>query len=107
MRTYRLAGACAALVGLTACAAPAAPPELRVLVRLAQPAGDAGSIARLVSGHAGVAARYVAPASGAWHALALRCGGVADCENALQRLRAERAVFDAVERDERKRIVTP
>jgi hypothetical protein len=54
-----------------------------------------------------VPARYVASTSPQWHALALRCSAPRDCEAALGRLRADRALVEAVQGDERRRIVTP
>ncbi|MFZ2649562.1 MAG: hypothetical protein WA210_05595 [Burkholderiaceae bacterium] len=84
-----------------------AQPELRVLVKLAQPQADTSAIARLVSNRSGVTARYLAASSPTWHALALQCASASECEAALQRLRDARTAFDGVERDERKRIVTP
>jgi hypothetical protein len=97
----------AATVGLMACATEVPETELRVLVKLAQPSTDSAAIARLVSSRAGVTARYLGSSSLAWHALVLPCGGAAECDRLLQRLRADRAALEAVERDERKRIVSP
>ena len=91
---------------LAACAAEPSSP-MRLLVKLAQPSSDPAAIASLASRAAGVPARYLAASSPHWHAIALDCDGPLQCEAALERLRADRAVFDAVERDERKRIVTP
>jgi hypothetical protein len=100
-----------ALAALSACTTPMAEAdpkaETRVLVKLVQPSSDAAAIARAVERAAGVPARYVASSSPQWHALALRCGAPGDCDAALQRLRADRASFEAVQRDERRRIVTP
>ena len=102
--------ALAALAALAACSTPAAEAdpgaEMRVLVKLAQPSGDAAAITRAVEQAAGTPTRYLASSSPHWHALALHCGAPAECEAALQRLRADRA-FEAVQRDERRRIVTP
>jgi hypothetical protein len=98
---------CAALAGLAACAGAVPQTELRVLVRLARPSSDSAAIARLVSDRAGAPARYLGSSSLSWHALVLPCDGAAECDALLQRLRAERGAIDAVERDERKRIVTP
>lgn len=92
---------------LAACAAEPPATPMRVLVKLAQPATDAEAIAALAARSAGVAARYIAASSAQWHSIALDCAGARECEAALARLRADRATFDAVERDERKRIVTP
>lgn len=110
LRTMRLpliTFVCTATAWLSACALPEQETELRVLVKLARPSGDRAAIARLVSDRAGVTARYLSATSPAWHALALPCSGATECDALLQRLRADRAAFDAAERDERKRIVTP
>ncbi|KNZ31379.1 MAG: hypothetical protein AD742_17610 [Methylibium sp. NZG] len=91
-------------------AAPAASAELRVLVKLAKPAGasaDTAAIATQVAAAAGTNARYLAASSPQWHALALRCADVQACEAAYLRLSADKAAFEVVQRDERKRIVTP
>jgi hypothetical protein len=92
---------------LAACAspAPAAPAEVRVLVQVAAPAGDALRIAEAVGRASGVPARYLGASGGDWHALALVCADA--CDAAVERLRADRVRFPAVQRDERKRIVTP
>ena len=99
------------LTTITACATSAgdaqASGETRVLVKLAQPSTDTAAITRAVEQAARVPARYVASTSPQWHALALRCGTTDDCDAALERLRAERATFEAAQRDERRRIVTP
>lgn len=107
MRHTGLAAACIAMSWLAACAAPLPETELRVLVKLAQPSSDSTAIARLVSNRAGVTARYLGSSSLAWHALVLPCDGTSACEALLQRLRTDRVAIDAVERDERKRIVSP
>jgi hypothetical protein len=98
-----------ASIGVAACAAPpsSAQSELPVLVKLAQPADDASSIARRASEVAGVPVRYVAASGPPWHALALQCGDASACDAALAKLRADTRTYSAVERDERKRIVTP
>jgi hypothetical protein len=80
---------------------------MRLIVKLVQPSEDRAAIERLVSQSAGVPARYLAATSAAWHAVALDCDGTSACEAALTRLRADRRHFEAIERDERKRIVTP
>lgn len=111
MNPFGRALSLAALAAISGCATPtgdAAPtPETRVLVKLAQPSTDAAAIERAVEQSARVPARYVASSSAQWHALALRCGTPSECDAALERLRAERAVFEAAQRDERRRIVTP
>jgi hypothetical protein len=114
MRKATLASAAASMTWLAACAAPltgatlvAAPAEMRVLVKLAHASADTEAIAAQVSAAAGTSARYLAATSPQWHALALQCADVQSCEVAFQRLGADKAAFDVVQRDERKRIVTP
>lgn len=91
---------------LSACAADApaaAPPaEWRVMVKLVQPSTDADAIARHASQASGVAARYLAAVSPQWHGLGLACGDEARCAQAMQRLRADQAFFQTVERNERR-----
>jgi hypothetical protein len=96
-----------AALALGACAAEPPPPPMQVLVKLAQPAADGAAIAAQASAATGRAVRYVASSSEFWHALAVPCTGASDCEAALQQLRADTAHYAAVQRDERKRIVTP
>lgn len=107
MRLPLITLVCTATAWLWACAVPAQEIEVRVLVKLARPSSDSAAIARLVSDRAGVTARYLSSVSFTWHALALPCGGASECDALLQRLRTDRAAFEAVERDERKRILTP
>lgn len=114
MRKPLFAAAAISMTWLAACAAPvptAAPAlasaELRVLVKLATANADTDAIAAQVSAAAGTNARYLAASSPQWHALALRCADVQSCEAAYLRLSANRAAFEVVQRDERKRIVTP
>jgi hypothetical protein len=96
------------VLALAACAAaPAATAEVRVLVQLAQPQAEPAGIADTAARSSGKAVRYLASSGSGWHALALSCGDADDCEAALQRLRSDRDRFLAVQRDERKRIVTP
>jgi len=87
-------------------AAPASA-ELRVMVKLVNPSTDPRAIAAQVAAAAGTGARYLSATSPQWHALALVCGEPGACEAALQRLGDQKALFEAVQRDERKRIVTP
>lgn len=95
------------VLALAACAAPApqAPAEVRVLVQVAPPSGEPLRIAESVGRASGVPARYLGASGGDWHALALVCAN--DCDAAIARLRADSARFPSVQRDERKRIVTP
>jgi hypothetical protein len=81
--------------------------ELRVMVKLVQPESDPDAIAAKVAAAAGTRARYLSATSPQWHALALVCAGPAPCDAAMQRLSDNKALFEAVQRDERKRIVTP
>ncbi len=98
---------CSGLVAACANETTAPKSPMRLIVKLAQPSEDGAAIARQVSRSAGVPARYLAATSAAWHAVALECDGAKACEAALERLRADSRHFEAVERDERKRIVTP
>jgi hypothetical protein len=118
MRIPSFAAAAVSITCLTACAAPApaaapaaspapASAELRVLVKLAAASADTAAIAAQVGAAAGINARYLAASSPQWHALALRCADVQSCEAAFQRLSGNKAAFEVVQRDERKRIVTP
>lgn len=93
-----------AVLGACASEAPAGP--LPLLVKLARPSIDAAAIAADASAASGRAVRYVSAVSDEWHALSLACGSAPDCDAALARLRAD-ARFAAVQRDERKRVVTP
>ncbi len=103
------AASCLALLALGACASepPAPSVGLGVMVKLAQPSTDATAIATLVSDTTARPARYVSATSTAWHAVTVACRGPADCELALRRLREDTTHFEAVQRDERKRIVSP
>ena len=96
-----------ASIAVAACAAPATEPEFRVLVKLAQASSDGDAIARRAGDVSGVPVRYVAASSPQWHALALRCGDASSCDAALARLRADTRTFESVQRDERRRIVSP
>ena len=98
---------CSVLVAACANESTAPQSPMRLIVKLAQPTEDGAAIARLVSQSAGVPARYLTATSAAWHAVAVECDGARACEAALKRLRADRRHFEAIERDERKRIVTP
>ena len=102
----------AACAGPVPAAAPAATParpvaELRVLVKLAQATSDTEAIAAQVAAAAGTQARYLGASSPQWHALMLVCTEPQGCEAALQRLSANKAAFEAVQRDERRRIMAP
>jgi len=78
-----------------------------VMVKLAQPSVDATAIATMVSDTTARPARYVSATSTAWHVVTVACRSPADCELALRRLREDTTHFEAVQRDERKRIVSP
>ncbi len=96
-------------VGLAACAAAGSTPavEWRVLVKTVQPHDDTATIVRRASEASGVPARYVAAVSPQWHGLSLACGDEVRCAAALQRLRADTAFFEAVQRDERRQPHAP
>ena len=98
---------CSGLIAACAAEPQVGAGPLRLLVKLARPGAEPAAIARLASLGAGVPASYLAASSASWHAIALDCGGARACTAALERLRADRTNFEAVERDERKRIVTP
>lgn len=93
--------AAGALLG--ACASPAPAFETRLNIRLAVPSEDGPAIAMRAAESAGVPARYAAAVSPQWHAIVLRCASEAECEAAVGRLRADRARFVEVLRDERRR----
>ena len=112
MNTVLVALGLASLAAVAACAAPAAavadaPSGTRLLVKLAHPSADGAVIARAASAAAGLPVRYLAATSMEWHALALSCDSAPQCDTAMQRLRADTAMFTAVERDERKRSAHP
>jgi hypothetical protein len=103
------AASCLALLALGACASepPAPSVGMGVMVKLAQPSVDATAIATMVSNATARPARYQSASSEQWHAVAVACRGPADCELALRRLREDTTHFEAVQRDERKRVVSP
>lgn len=105
----RLVSLCLAALALAACAAEPAPAVsgMSVLVKLVQPSADPGNVTAQVAAAAGRPVRYLAAMSEAWHSVYLRCEGAADCDALLQRLRADNSRIAAVQRDERKRIVSP
>ena len=114
MRKTMFVTAAASATWLAACAGavPAAAPsrpvaELRVLVKLAQASSDTEAIAAQVAAAAGTQARYLGASSPQWHALMLVCNEPQGCEAALQRLSTNKAAFEAVQRDERRRIMAP
>ena len=120
MSKTSFATAAVSMTWLAACAAPqpgavpasalapaSASAELRVLVKLPAASADTDAIATQVAAAAGTSARYLAASSPQWHALALRCADVLACEAAFRRLSANTAAFEVVQRDERKKIVTP
>lgn len=98
-----------AAIALVACAAEPVPSVtgMSVLVKLVQPSADPAIVTAQVGAAAGRPVRYLAAMSEAWHSVYLRCEGAADCDVLLQRLRADSAHIAAVQRDERKRIVSP
>lgn len=100
---------CLSSLALGACAAEPTAHDggLRVLVQLAQPSADEAAIAAQAGAASGRVVRYLAATSDRWHVLAIRCADELDCEAALGRLRADTAHFASVQRDARKRIVSP
>jgi hypothetical protein len=72
-------------------------------VKVAPPGSQADAVLRRAAQASGVPTSYVAAVSPQWHGLSLSCGDEARCEAALQRLRADTAYFEAVQRDERRR----
>lgn len=99
------------LAALAACGAPAdaaaTQADLRLLVKLKEPSDDGAAIARAASAAAKRSARYLSSSGGQWHAIVVRCTAGADCDAAIQRLRADAATFESVERDEPKRPGKP
>lgn len=93
--------AASTLIG--ACAAPVPAFETRINVRLAVPSEDAEAVVQRAGESAGVPVRYGAAVSPQWHAIVLRCASESECEAAVGRLRADRARFVEVLRDERRR----
>ncbi len=97
--------------GLAACAMQAADPQdqreptqqLRVLVKLQDASADPLVLVRQASSIAGVPVHYAAAVGPRWHALTLSCASSAECDAALQRMRADRQAFAEVERDSLKR----
>ena len=80
--------------------------DLRVLVHAVPPLAEPAQIVDVAARSSGRDVRYLTGSGGGWHALALACGGTDDCDSALRRLGAEPR-FSAVQRDERKRVVSP
>jgi hypothetical protein len=114
MNPVLMASALVCLAGVAACAAPDAavatatpPSEARLLVKLAHPASDGAAIAREVGASAGVPARYLSSSSAQWHVVVLRCASSAECDAAVQRLRADTARIEAVQPDQRMRPAAP
>ena len=107
----RLGLAATGLAGLslTACAGSPAPRtvERRVLVQLVQPSADAAAVSAAATRHARVPVSHAAAASPAWHALALRCESTDECEAAIERLRAARSIYAAVELEGRRQKNAP
>jgi len=76
--------------------------QLRVMVKLVRGSEDAVAIGAEASRIAGVRVSYAAATSAQWHALALHCASVAECGDAIARLRGAADVYQAVEIDGRK-----
>lgn len=99
-----LAGGCAAVTSSPVDAGVDADGP-RLLLRVADPAADGATVARLVRDASGADVATVVASGGRWHAVRLRCAGAA-CDAALARLRAAAvpgAAIDAVEPDGRRR----
>ena len=114
LHVMRLLSTSLALAALGACANDAPPvPEparaagLAVMVKLVRPAADGTTVATQVSETTARPARYVSSSGGDWHLVEVACRNPADCDLALQRLRSDATHIAAVQRDERKHIVTP
>ena len=79
-----------------------------VMVKLAQPSVDADRDRHAGERHHGApGALRVGHQRGTGMPSTVACRGPADCELALRRLREDTTHFEAVQRDERKRIVSP
>jgi len=110
--TAALTATLAAAFALAGCgtAAPAATEApagtLRVMVKLsaaaARSAPDAATVAEWASRSTGLAVRYSAATSLAWHAIVLPCSA-ATCDAALRALAADSAHFDIAEPEGRRR----
>jgi hypothetical protein len=102
------AGCTLAAAFTTACSAAsprdatAEPAPLRVMVKLVRGSEDAVAIGAEASRIAGIRVSYAAATSAQWHALALHCASVAECDAAIARLRAAANVYQAVEIEGRK-----
>ncbi len=107
----RVLGAACTVWALAACAGQATGTgtvtgthgsDMRILVTLPQPSADGSAVAHAAQRAAGVPVRHLAALSPLQHALALSCHAPAECEAALQRLRAQSGQFVAVALDGRK-----
>ncbi len=111
MKTLLAAVGLVWLAALAACGAPAdaAAPQtdLRLLVKLKEASIEGAAIARAASAAAKRPVRYLSSSGGQWHVVVVRCVAGADCDAAIQRLRADVATFEAVERDALKRPAKP
>jgi len=101
------AAAVTAAIALGACAAQPVVTTVRVMVKLARPSIDAAAIAADASRASAHRVHYVAAVSEQWHVLSVSCDGAADCDGAVQRLREDSSRYAAVQRDQRKPIVSP
>lgn len=77
------------------------------MVKLATPIADTAAIARQATDVSGVPVRYEASSSTDWHALTLTCPDDATCQAAMQRLQAASSTYRSVQRDERRRTMSP
>lgn len=75
---------------------------MRVMVKLSRGSEDGNAIAAEATRIAGVRVTYAAATSPLWHALALHCASPAQCEQAMERMRAAGATYDVVQTEGRK-----
>jgi len=103
------AAGCALAAALTSACSATQPRDVaadgatqRVMVKLVRGSDDAAAISAEATRIAGVRVSYAAASSAQWHALALHCASVAECGDAIARLRGAADVYQAVEIDGRK-----
>lgn len=92
---------------LVACAGATPKQSLRVQVTTANDWPDLTLLAERAAQSAGVPVRDVAGIAPRRYAFTLDCSTAAECEQALQRLAAERGLIVSVERDTRSAVPNP
>jgi len=104
-----LASTATLLAGCAVAANAAGEPAFttRVMVKLVRPSEDAIAIGAEATRHAGVPVTYAAATSTSWHAVLLHCTSAAQCDAAVERLRAAAAIYQAVELDGKKTHASP